>query len=47
MQQRMADLKGAEYEGTWMQGKMHGQGKITWPDGRVYKGQLRQNQKHG
>ncbi len=45
--QKTSELKGAEYEGTWMQGKMHGHGTITWPDGRVYKGQLRQNQKHG
>ena len=42
-----SDLKGAEYDGTWMQGKMHGYGIITWPDGRVYRGQIRQNQKHG
>ena len=26
---------------------MHGQGTLTWPDGKVYRGQLRQNQKHG
>lgn len=44
---KISDLRGAQYQGSWMQGKMHGQGTITWPDGRIYRGQLRQNQKHG
>ena len=30
-----------------MYGKMHGSGVITWADGKVYRGQLRQSQKHG
>ncbi len=45
--QKLIDLKGAEYVGTWLQGKMHGHGVITWPDGRVYRGQIRHNEKHG
>jgi amyotrophic lateral sclerosis 2 protein len=45
--QRLAELKGAEYIGSWMQGRMHGHGVLTWPDGQVYRGQMRQNEKHG
>ena len=44
---KLPDLKGAEYEGSWLQGKMHGKGCLTWPDGRYFQGQFRQNQKHG
>lgn len=44
---KLADTKGAVYEGAWLHGKLHGQGKFTWPDGRIYQGQFRQNQKHG
>jgi hypothetical protein len=39
-----SDLKGAEYTGSWVHGKMQGEGRIIWPDGRVYTGQLWQNQ---
>ena len=44
---KLPDLKGASYSGSWLHGKMHGPGVLTWADGRVYRGQLRQNQKHG
>ena len=44
---KIADMKGAEYHGMWLYGKLHGQGKLTWPGGRSYFGQFRQNQKHG
>lgn len=44
---KLPDLRGAEYEGAWLHGKLHGQGKLSWSDGRCYQGQLRQNQKHG
>ena len=44
---RVSDLKNAEYQGAWLQGKMHGLGMLSWPDGRTYRGQFRQNQKHG
>ena len=44
---KLPDLKGAEYEGSWLQGKMHGKGCLRWPDGRYFQGQFRQNQRHG
>lgn len=44
---KIPDLKGGEYIGTWMQGKMHGHGQLTLSGGKVYRGQWRQNQKHG
>lgn len=44
---KIPELRGAEYQGTWMHGKLHGHGTLKWPDGRIYVGQLRQNQKHG
>ncbi len=40
--QKAGDLKGAEYFGTWLQGKMHGFGCLTWADGRCYAGHWRQ-----
>ena len=40
-------MKGAEYEGSWLQAKMHGKGCLRWPDGRYFQGQFRQNQRHG
>ncbi|XP_065164846.1 alsin isoform X2 [Atheta coriaria] len=39
--------KDAKYNGRWKCGKMHGEGKLEWPDGRVYTGQFQQNQMHG
>ena len=44
---KISDLKSAEYNGMWLYSKMHGRGTLTWPDGRNYVGQFRQNQKHG
>ena len=44
---KFPELKGAKYEGAWLHGKIHGQGKLSWTDGRFYEGQLKQNQKHG
>ena len=35
---KLSDLKNADYNGMWLYGKMHGQGKLTWPDGRSYQG---------
>lgn len=26
---------------------MHGKGKMTWPDGRVYEGEYKLDKKHG
>lgn len=31
----------------WLDGKMHGQGKFTWPDGRSYVGNYENDQKNG
>ena len=44
---KVPELKGAEYNGAWLHGKLHGHGKLSWHDGRSYQGQFRQNQKHG
>ncbi|XP_077297979.1 amyotrophic lateral sclerosis 2 [Arctopsyche grandis] len=39
--------KDAKYSGRWMNGKMHGIGKIEWPDGKNYYGSFHNNQIHG
>lgn len=39
--------KDARYTGRWLNGKMHGVGKLEWPDGRVYTGQFSHNQMCG
>lgn len=39
--------KDAKYNGRWLNGKMHGNGKLEWPDGRYYIGQFQNNQMHG
>ncbi|XP_066901299.1 alsin [Halyomorpha halys] len=39
--------KDAKYTGRWLSGKMHGSGKLEWPDGRVYTGQFHNNLCHG
>jgi hypothetical protein len=44
---KSSDLRGATYDGCWLQGKMHGSGTLTWPDGRVYRGLWRHNEQHG
>lgn len=33
--------------GQWFCGKLHGEGIISWPDGRRYEGQFRQSVYHG
>ena len=33
--------------GAWLCGKMHGEGELQWPDGKVYHGSFRQNQQYG
>ena len=38
---------GAEYEGAWDNGKMHGFGKMVYPDGTLYEGNWDQNLMHG
>jgi len=36
-----ADLdNGLQYEGSFVNGLMHGDGKVTWPDGTIYQGKL-------
>uniref|UniRef100_UPI0035900305 alsin isoform X2 n=1 Tax=Myxine glutinosa TaxID=7769 RepID=UPI0035900305 len=40
-------LKRATYQGSWVCGKPHGQGKLRWPDGRQYKGSFRNGLEDG
>ncbi|XP_072858878.2 ALS2 C-terminal-like protein [Pogona vitticeps] len=40
-------FKNATYEGEWCLGKPHGQGKLTWPDGRNYVGDFKEGFEHG
>ena len=35
------------YEGQWRQGKKHGKGKLTWPDGKNYEGRFVDDKPHG
>ncbi|CAK1603467.1 unnamed protein product [Parnassius mnemosyne] len=35
--------KEAKYSGRWLDGKMHGHGKVEWPDGKLYVGQFQLN----
>ncbi|GBP51947.1 Alsin [Eumeta japonica] len=35
--------KDAKYHGRWLDGKIHGSGKVEWPDSRVYVGQFQNN----
>lgn len=34
-------VSGAQYEGQWKAGKMHGTGKLVWKDGMTYEGDFR------
>jgi len=43
---RMA-LQARRYEGEFVNGKKHGEGQLTWPDGRSYTGQWANGQQHG
>lgn len=36
-------LKDAKYTGRWLNGKMHGIGKLEWSDGKIYTGQFSSN----
>ncbi|CAH2305970.1 alsin [Pelobates cultripes] len=40
-------LKDATYEGRWQNGKPHGKGMLTWPDGRTYSGNFRNGLEDG
>lgn len=35
--------KEAKYSGRWLDGKIHGNGKVEWPDGKYYVGQFQLN----
>lgn len=39
--------KDAKYSGRWLNGKLHGTGKMEWQDGKIYLGQFHNNQIHG
>lgn len=36
-----------EYEGEWLQNKMHGKGLFKWSDGRSYEGEYKNDLKDG
>ncbi|CAH2066088.1 unnamed protein product, partial [Iphiclides podalirius] len=40
---KSAFYKEAKYNGRWLDGKMHGHGKVEWPDGKLYVGQFQMN----
>ncbi|BFZ21760.1 hypothetical protein BsWGS_24799 [Bradybaena similaris] len=39
--------KDATYNGTWVAGKIHGNGVLTWPDGSVFEGNFKRSLMHG
>ncbi|ELU11746.1 hypothetical protein CAPTEDRAFT_112695, partial [Capitella teleta] len=39
--------KDAKYEGMWKNSKLHGQGKLTWPDGREFRGTFHEGMQDG
>lgn len=39
--------KSCSYKGNWYKDTMHGQGVMTWDDGRIYRGQFLSNKFHG
>jgi hypothetical protein len=40
-------MRDAEYSGEWKDGKMNGNGKYEWDDGRYYSGEYLNDKKHG
>ena len=38
---------GAIYQGQWLQGKKHGQGVESYPDGSEYTGKFANNEREG
>ncbi|XP_049870567.1 alsin [Pectinophora gossypiella] len=40
---KAAFYKDAKYQGRWLDGKVHGHGKVEWPDGKLYVGQFQLN----
>ena len=40
-------LQGAVYKGKWYKGQIHGEGQMTWADGRVYVGQFTNGEQTG
>ncbi|XP_058686417.1 ALS2 C-terminal-like protein isoform X1 [Poecile atricapillus] len=40
-------LRGATYEGEWLEGKPHGKGTLKWSDGRNHVGDFRDGREHG
>lgn len=39
--------KEAKYNGRWLDGKLHGNGKVEWPDGKLYIGQFQSSSLSG
>ncbi|XP_078716435.1 ALS2 C-terminal-like protein isoform X2 [Lampetra fluviatilis] len=44
---KLPQLRGAHYYGQWCDGKPHGWGRMTWPDGRTYIGNFKFGSEHG
>jgi len=40
-------MQGAVYKGHWRSGVIHGEGQLTWPDGRCYTGQFTDGEQTG
>lgn len=40
-------IKGKQYNGQFLNGKMHGYGVFSWPSGQTYRGEYKDNKKHG
>uniref|UniRef100_A0A672IV93 Alsin Rho guanine nucleotide exchange factor ALS2 n=1 Tax=Salarias fasciatus TaxID=181472 RepID=A0A672IV93_SALFA len=40
-------LKGAQYSGGWLAGRIHGRGTMKWPDGRTYHGNFKNGLEDG
>ena len=44
---KRGELKGCEYHGSWLQGKMQGRGKMTYSDKSQHEGLWRDGKRHG
>ena len=38
---------GFSYEGNWFNNEQNGEGKIVYPDGRMWEGNFKDGHKHG
>ena len=40
-------MDGRTFNGQWKDGLMEGYGVMTWPEGKIYKGYYKDNNRHG